>query len=343
MFREARCDYCGECLKSCQYLSFAAETEGEEIRRLAAGEEREWIYSCITCMACNEYCPNGARPFDLILRRQEEGGRYADPKTVDALVNLFSARSEPRPVEAASRAMSLCVMSSSMPWALEGQLFSGMTLLKGLPYFCNVLFAHLANEALIKSRLARLVDNLAQSGAGEIIFLHEDCYALFHGMAPEYGVSLPFRPIHFFEYLRDYLKEHENELVKLNIKAAYQRPCASRYTPPEVESVLDEIFALTGVKRVERKYDRREALCCGVEEIGVNIAPMKRGGRDLTPYREKNISDAVDSGAEAMVYFCAMCFRTLSSQANSAGLLNYMLSDLCRLSLGENLSENRPL
>jgi heterodisulfide reductase subunit C len=32
------------------------------------------LRECITCMACNEYCRQGANPYDLILQCQEEKG-----------------------------------------------------------------------------------------------------------------------------------------------------------------------------------------------------------------------------------------------------------------------------
>jgi len=44
--------------------------------------------------------------------------------------------------DGAGRAMSMCVMEGSMPWAIQGELFEGLPLLKGRNYFCNVPFAH---------------------------------------------------------------------------------------------------------------------------------------------------------------------------------------------------------
>ncbi len=43
-----------------------------------------------------------------------------------------------------------------------------------------------------------------------------------------------------------------------------------------------------------------------------------------------------------MVYLCPMCFRTLSKKAKDAGMSNYMISDICRLALGETLPEDKP-
>lgn len=340
MFKEFACDLCGDCLARCRHLEFDRESGSKAFGKLIKGEKSDWIYECITCAACNEYCPKGARPFDLILKRMDELGDFTDPVQRAKMADRFLATDEPKPVERKDKVMSLCVMQGNMPWAIQGQLFEQIPLLKGRHYFCNILFAHMGNESIMRERLQGMVDNLAKSGAKEIVFIHDDCYTMLKDLAPEYGVQLPFRPIHIFEYLRDYLTLHRDRLRKLNMRIAYQRPCASRFTP-EKEGILEELLELTGATRVARKYDRTDALCCGVETAGPNLKLFPRG-KNYAPYREMNIRDAKDSGAEAMVYLCAMCFTALSKIAQVAGLRNYMISDLCRLALGEELSADKP-
>lgn len=341
MFHKDRCDFCGDCLARCHYLDFDKESGSQAFQKLVQGEKVDWLYDCVTCIACNEYCPQGARPFDLILQTMEEAGDFTDPELKAKMAKRFAAEGEPRPVTPEGKVMSICVMEGSMPWALNGKLFEGLTLLKGRHFFCNVLFAHMGDESIMRDRLQDLVDNLATSGAKEIIFIHDDCYALMKGMAPEFGIELPFRPVPIFEYLRDYLKEHKDDISKLDMKVAYQRPCASRYTP-EKDYLLDEIFELIGVEKVQRQYDGINAICCGVELAGPNLKLFPRG-KNFEPFREKNVIDAKDHGAEAMVYLCPMCFRTLGGKVRDMGMKNYMISDICRLALGEELPEDKPL
>ncbi|MBP8984620.1 MAG: (Fe-S)-binding protein [Syntrophobacterales bacterium] len=341
MFHEEKCDFCGECLERCYYLDFDRESGSKEFEKLVRGEKVNWLKDCITCIACNEYCPKGARPFDLILRRLEETGDFTDPALRAQMAERFKPEGEPRPVEKKDRVMSICVMQGNMPWAIQGQLFEGIPLLKGKHYFCNVLFAHMGDESIMRDRLRAMVDNLARSGAKEIVFVHDDCYGLLKGVAPEYGITLPFRPVHIFEYLRDYLKTHKDKVKKLDMKVAYQRPCASRLTP-EKDGLLDEVFDLIGVRRVKRQYDGIDALCCGVEIAGPGLKLFPRG-KNFAPFREKNVKDAKDSGAEAMVYLCPMCFAALNKPVREAGMKNYMISDICRLALGETLPAEKPL
>jgi heterodisulfide reductase subunit B len=124
------------------------------------------------------------------------------------------------------------------------------------------------------------------------------------------------------------------------MNVAYQRPCASRYSPKK-DPFLDEIFELIGVTRVAREYDEANALCCGVEVAGPNLKLFPRG-KNFAPFRDKNVKDAKDHGAEAMVYLCAMCFATLNNKVREVGMKNYMISDICRLALGEKMPSEKP-
>ncbi|MCF8053855.1 MAG: (Fe-S)-binding protein [Deltaproteobacteria bacterium] len=338
MFNANKCDFCGECLARCYYLPFDSVSGGIAIKELlklregAREEPPQWIYDCITCVACNEYCEQGAKPFDLILSWMEKD--FTSWELREQMAARFLPEGPPKPIERRERMMSLCVMQGSMPWALQGQLFENIPLLKGKHYFCNVLFVHMGDESIMRERLQAMVDNLAASGAKEIVFVHDDCYAAVKGMAPEYGINIPFRPVHLFEYLHEYLIANSKKVKKLGILVAYQRPCASRYTT-EKDYLVDEIFQLIGVERVKRKYDGLKALCCGVEIAGPGLKLFPRG-KNYEPYRDLNIADAKASGAEAMVYLCPMCFNTLKEKSQLAGLKNYMISDICRLALGEN-------
>ena len=170
MFHEDRCDYCGECLSRCKYLEFDKASGSAAFRKLAAGEKSDWIYDCVTCMACDEYCPTKARPFDLIMRRMEEAGDFTDPKLRADMAARFKPEGEPKPMPPAERVMSICVMQGNMPWAVHGELFETIPLLKGKHYFCNVLFAHMGDESVLRERLQGMVDSLAKSGAKEIVF-----------------------------------------------------------------------------------------------------------------------------------------------------------------------------
>lgn len=114
------------------------------------------------------------------------------------------------------------------------------------------------------------------------------------------------------------------------MKIAYQRSCSNRFIP-EIENFVDEVCELIGVERVAREYDRENALCCG------GIFSVYGKTQLMRETQKKNIYDMLKFGAEGVVYSCSMCKEALGSKTKRKGLKNYLLSDLCRLALGEEL------
>jgi Fe-S oxidoreductase len=329
MFDLVKCDRCGDCLVRCQYVDYNRNKAIQEITALIEGQDAEILKECITCMACNEYCAKGANPYDLILQLQEEKGTI--PFTAEQIQRFTAQESFPGyeiTGEPDKPALSLCTMKGRLPEeAVQGQMFDGLTIVDGGKYYCYILHLHLARESYFKKNIQKFIDSLASINKKEMVLIHDDCYSTATTKAREYGIEVPFRSVHIIEYLLNYLKAHPQNITRLNKKIAYQRPCISRYTP-EKEPMLDELFALIGVSRVPRKYDRQDALCCGA-------AIMERDPEKRLKLQDKNITDAIGYGAEAMVMLCPICLMTLSQPCREHGLPPVYLTSLCRMALGE--------
>jgi Fe-S oxidoreductase len=334
MFHPEKCTLCGECLILCPYIAYPEEQAKEEFRKLIEGEPTPVTTLCITCAACNMFCPEGANPFDLINERQEETGTF---QVTDQALDMFNMASMmPSEViqgEPGKPTINLCTISDFLPGVIEGQLFDGLTQLKGGDYFCYFGWIHAGRPGVVKENAHKFVEKLTETGAEEIICFHDDCYAMLTNKVKEFGISIPFKPIHIIEYLRDFVKSHNDQIKKLNLKIAYQQPCASRFTF-EKDKILDELFELIGVERVNRKYDRIGALCCTS-----SMGAMQNLSRDyIVEWRMKNILDAKEAGAQAMVFLCPLCVLPLRSRAKAEGMEPYILSNLVRLALGEKLT-----
>jgi Fe-S oxidoreductase len=334
MFYEENCTLCGECLIKCPYLAYPEEKAKAEFKKLIEGKASPVTSECITCAACNMICPEDANPFDLINERQEETGDF---KITGESMRMFEMASKmPSKIikgDPDKPVMSLCTLGDILPGVIEGQLFDGLTLLKGGKYFCYFGWIHAAKPSIVKEYAELFVNTLTETGAKEIICFHDDCYAMLTSKIKEYNINLNFKPIHIFEYLRDYVKNHLDQVKKLNMKIAYQQPCASRYTFDKDE-ILDELFELIGVERVARKYDRETALCCG----GVQATMLNISKEESDEWKMRNLIDAKENGAEAMVFLCPICVLNLRTRAKTAGLEPYFISNLVRLALGEELT-----
>ena len=138
MWEAEKCNLCGDCLVRCQYVDFGEDKAVSQIKKLMEGKPAEILKECITCCACNEYCPTGADPFDLINRLQEVHNSLPIPDKMrtfmDAGATVPSALIKG---EESKPALSLCVMDHPLPDdAVGGQMFDGMTVAKGGEYFC---------------------------------------------------------------------------------------------------------------------------------------------------------------------------------------------------------------
>jgi Fe-S oxidoreductase len=329
MFDLSKCDRCGDCFVKCQYVDYSRDKAIYEISALMESGDADILTQCTTCMACNEYCQKGAHPYDLILQLQEENGIL--PVSAERLKAFVMMEGMPDQItwgEPNKPALSLCVLKGRLPeGAVESQMFDGLTVFDGGKYFCYSLYLHVARESYMRKNIQRFIDNLASLKKEEIVLLHDDCYAATVAKAREYGIGVPFRPVHIIEYLLRYLKTHSDRITRLGKKIAYQRPCISRLTP-EKEPMLDKLFELIGVERVARKHDRENALCCG------GLYAEKQPDR-AKKYQETNINDAKEHKADAMVILCPICWQHLSQSCRDSGLPPVYITNLCSMALGE--------
>lgn len=323
------CPTC-DCLVRCQYMNIDIETARVEIQKMIRGEDSFVLHQCVTCYACEEYCKRGNHPFYLIADLQEKKGILPMPKPlVRQWINLaIPTRKDIREFKGAKEpVISLCLFPAYIN-SIQGKLFEDVSIILGRHFFCQLVYLHFGKPSIIRERLPRIIENIANHGFKEVVFFHDECYSTFTSYASAYGIKVPFKPVHFFEYLYNKLKEHESEIKPLNVKVAYQRNCSSRLTP-EKEHFVDDIFNLIGVERVKRKYDRENCLCCG----GIIRGQQKY---DLfMDVQRRNVEDMVNAGAEYCVFNCPACFDYLSEAVARRGIKPIMMHDLCKLALGE--------
>ncbi len=333
MFDKSHCSECEniDCLTRCQWMDIDKETARIEMEKMINGEDSCVLVQCVTCFACDEYCPYDSHPFDLKTELQEKyNSLNIAPKQITSMIDHYKIPDDLRikNIDPDKPVLHKCTLSRIHGEEMKGQLFENLQYISGRAFFCNLLFQHIARDSLIKKRLPIIIENIKKHKIKELICFHDECYGLWTSYCQRNNIVVPFKPIHLFEYVYNYLKEHESEIQKLNMKIAYQRNCSNRFIP-ETDKWVDEICELIGVERVPRQYDRENALCCG--------GPFGWLGKGnlVRPTLNKNIKDMIDHEAEVCVYNCPMCKDFMGSKVERKGLKNYLLSDLARMALGE--------
>ena len=326
------CQTCptGDCLVKCQYLHLDKETAVAEMVKIGQGEDSFVLNDCVTCYACEEYCRRGNHPFYLITERRQEKGILAAPRAITRQwINIGEPQGKYRLGEVKERALSFGFMPEFLRW-VKGRLFEDVmpSYIFGQEFFCNVVYIHFADTAVIKERLPQVVDNFKKLGVKEVVFLHDECYGAFAHLAPAYGIDVPFKAIHYYEYLHQRLTELKDLIRPLNIRVAYQRPCSSRLSPDKHHFVRD-IMELIGVDLVEREYQDENALCCG------GILSMNYGYDLAHDVQKRNIDDMAAHGAEYCIFNCPACQTTLGALVAKQGIKPLHMIHLCRKAIGE--------
>jgi Fe-S oxidoreductase len=329
-FDRTVCEDCTtvDCLVRCQYMDFDIEDAKREIMKLINGEDSVVLHECVTCYACEEYCKRGNHPFYLITDLQEKKGIFPAPRPIlRQWINLAipGKKDFPHFLGAKEPVISLCLFPEYIG-SIRGKLFEDVSVILGRHFFCQLVYLHFGKPSIIRERLPKIIENIANHGFKEVIFFHDECYSTFTSYANAYRIHVPFKPVHFFEYLYENLKKRESEIEPLNVKVAYQRNCSTRLTPWK-EHYLDRIFELIGAERVERKYDRENALCCG----GI-IRSLQR--YDLfVDVQKRNVEDMARANAEYCVFNCPACYSSLAKRVEERGIKPIMIHELCKLAL----------
>jgi Fe-S oxidoreductase len=322
-----------DCLTRCQHMEFDLEQAREERRKILGGEESRVLTDCYTCYACEEYCPHGNHPFYLIVDRQEEKEVWPAPvPIIKQQVLMMAPRGKIEPLSVSEPVINMCYFPMLMD-CVRGRLFEGASTIVGSDIFCNIMWLHFARNSVIRERVPAMIDNiwdyyLKDSGVEELICYHDECYATYTQLAPAFGMEVPFKPVHLFEFLVQRLDALKGDIRPLGMKAAYQRPCSNRLIP-ETQPLVDEIFQRIGVERVQREYDGENALCCG------GVLRSQQREEEADDLVQRNIDDMKRAGAGVCVFNCPFCFFTMGETVAKQGMMPLLMSELCQFALGE--------
>jgi len=349
-FDLSKCDFSrcrGECLARCPYVSYDEDDAKRAMKSLIEGERHQILKECITCAACNDFCPLGADPWDLIARRQEETdalGIPADAKpSSDWLTKPAVVIRRGKPGGALISAGGIYEVVPQAEF-LTGQVFEDATIIGGGPYACGFTETHLGRASRPLKNLPHFIENPAKAaeefGVDEIVFTHDACYNVATTLAMQQGIEVPFRSVHILEYIRNWLRDHPDRITNpLGISVAVQGGCTTRYAPKggdrEIWSDwLADIFEMIGVESVEEKrtYTGDDRLCCG---CGIFHTQHERA----IEIQRKNIGDAAKAGAEELVFICPACISVMRATCRKMELEPIYITQLVKLALGEDLGE----
>lgn len=123
MFRKERCDLCGECLLRCHWIGAEPGQATEWMKAMIAGDRTPVLSRCLTCYACNEFCPKGANPFDLIAGLQELYRIFASEEAAGKEEEKYLFAGDLKGFPRTSRVMATCVFGRTEAHLLQGSFY----------------------------------------------------------------------------------------------------------------------------------------------------------------------------------------------------------------------------
>jgi ferredoxin len=180
-FNESECLSCAtqDCLTRCQYMDIDRDTARAEILKIAHGEDSFVLHDCVTCYACEEYCPVNNHPFYLVVEKQEELDVPPLPKPLirRGIQTGIPFRGEPVIEEVNGQALDMGVFSDLM-YLIQGKLFDGLPVISTDPrkmfhYFCQLMYLHYARSSVIKERLPGVIQTIAKHNVTGVICFHD--------------------------------------------------------------------------------------------------------------------------------------------------------------------------
>jgi heterodisulfide reductase subunit D len=182
---------------------------------------------------------------------------------------------------------------------------------------CGSVLLRTGQNVSVEKEIAEAnVEKIVATGAKTLVTSCAGCYRTFHEDYKSIIGKLPFEVLHISEYLERLINEGKVRfMTELPMKVTYHDPChlgrhVGVYEPPR-----NVIKRIPGVTLTEMAKNREESRCCGA------------GGGLRSAYRELSIriaadrleSDALPTGAEALVTPCPFCVLNFKDAVNTYG------------------------
>jgi Fe-S oxidoreductase len=209
----------------------------------------------------------------------------------------------------------------------------------GIDQCCGILLllAGLQKEAEENGR--RLVQDISQKGISTLVTSCPHCYRAFSNEFPHrFGLSVPFKTLHFSQYAADLIQKGKIRLTKpVDVKLTYHDPCYLGRMGEKIYREPREVLAsIPGLTMEEMEYNRDKATCCGGGGMVRAYLPILSSA----VAQEKVEFQARPAGVRGVVSSCPFCYFNLKEGAEETEEGEIGVYDLAEL-LVESMEESR--
>ena len=328
-FRHGDCDLCGDCLVRCQYMDLTRAEAVEEMKRLVAGEPTRVVHrKCISCYACNAFCPRDCHPYELILetwhRRYLERGLpvrasylmpSSSPNFRTDIVARMSAREKDllrgwreAPPEGEVVLYPGCSVLT-LPHLLDAEFTRGVTVSGDFDLCCGEMYFRQGLFEVVERVAEKLTAYYRGRDIGTMLFVCPAGLNMFRNVLPDqFGAEFDFDKKYIGTYLLEKVESGEIEIAReLKRSVAVHDSCHARILGDEVMDTARRLYSLMGLEMREMAHNREEGFCCGFAAGCNRYSPT-----DMVLASIKELWEAQKTGAREMAVYCTACVTTMT-------------------------------
>lgn len=329
-FDAGSCEACGSCLDRCRYIDLSGKEAIKARRQIREGNIHPKILSdCVSCLACNSFCPNNLKPYESILefwyqRYKDKGlperARFMLPTAKPNFrTHIISGMPDDEKKAVSSWAEEPKKMTGTvlypgcnlitLPFLLNNNLLEGITIQGSLDLCCGEMYYRMGLFDKVDQIAKELSEFYAKHAIDELLFACPACYNMFTNILPkQFGASFSFKTRFITELLIDKL-----ENVPSGIKLAGENSlvvhdsCQARAMGSDFLQNQRRLLDILGVRWIDPEDDLMQGQCCGIAGGCARMNPL-----DIMSVAMKALSVSKKKKADRILTYCGGCYLVLS-------------------------------
>ena len=345
------CIKCGICLQNCPVMKMDQEEARSEIMRLIKGEDTKRVLNeCTFCFSCNHYCPNGLKPYNLIMERMSEINRKNNAELPFWVNDMINGKDKPGffddQYEASSDDHKAILKSwSEIPAGSKDILFIGCygrtipfsimhsKALENLPKYgprdiCCGDIPYRFGDYPAFGEIAEKAFNRLSSLKTERLVCHcASCSNYFGNIWPEvHGLKLPFKIISLLEWLWEKYQEGYIQIEKrVEQDIVISDSCHAGELGEDFMNSVRGLYKAAGMNVIELKNNRYDSLCCGVGSL-LRCSNSQSG---ISQESQRKVMQIQETGINHVAFDCHGCVASLGPAAAGTDIkLHHAMDDI---------------
>lgn len=321
------CQECGQCLVNCRYIDYAEEDAIREIKNINQGNTSGILKNCISCYACNIFCPNDAHPYERILfgmkeRYDNEGlpkrasyllpgkrPNFREDLKYDQIEKTLHQKWDIDTPPAKTVLYPGCNLLS-MPLLATGTIFEKLPVWGRWDLCCGEMYFRtgLLDKAQDTSnKLTRFYNN---KDIEEMVFTCPACYNMFTTVLPEqFGATFDFKTTFFTDWFFQAIEQGTFEIKQtLTGSAVIHDSCHGRILGNSFMEKQRQLLERLGLEVNETPLNKNNGLCCGMAAGAKRFSVI-----DLIKNSMKQLIMLDRSKGDQTAIYCTGCLLMLST------------------------------